>query len=75
MNDDDITAVLERLIEPLEDEVGSWDDVSYVPPIAPMAHLTARNQLKIAARRSSPPVAVMAAGDIAGASSCSRWPH
>ena len=27
MNDHDVTAVLERLIEPLEDEVGSWDDV------------------------------------------------
>jgi Tol biopolymer transport system component len=27
VNDHDITAVLERLIEPLEDEVGSWDDV------------------------------------------------
>ena len=27
MNDDDVTTVLERLVEPLEDEVGSWDDV------------------------------------------------
>jgi Tol biopolymer transport system component len=27
MNDHDVTAVLEQLIEPLEDEVGSWDDV------------------------------------------------
>jgi hypothetical protein len=27
VNDHDITAVLERLVEPLEDEVGSWDDV------------------------------------------------
>jgi Tol biopolymer transport system component len=27
MNDHDVTTVLERLIEPLEDEVGSWDDV------------------------------------------------
>jgi Tol biopolymer transport system component len=27
MNDHDVTPVLERLIEPLEDEVGSWDDV------------------------------------------------
>ena len=27
MNDQDVTAVLERVIGPLEDEVGSWDDV------------------------------------------------
>jgi hypothetical protein len=27
VNDHDVTAALERLIEPLEDEVGSWDDV------------------------------------------------
>lgn len=27
MNDHDVTVVLERLIEPLDDEVGSWDDV------------------------------------------------
>ncbi len=27
MNDQDVTAVLERLIGPLEDEMGSWDDV------------------------------------------------
>jgi hypothetical protein len=27
VNEHDVTAVLERLIEPLEDEVGSWDDV------------------------------------------------
>ncbi len=27
MNDYDVTTVLERLIDPLEDEVGSWDDV------------------------------------------------
>ena len=27
VNDHDVTAVLERLIEPLNDEVGSWDDV------------------------------------------------
>jgi TolB protein len=27
VNDQDVTLVLERLIEPLEDEVGSWDDV------------------------------------------------
>jgi Tol biopolymer transport system component len=27
MNDHDVTAVLERLIEPLDDEFGSWDDV------------------------------------------------
>lgn len=27
MNDHDVTVVLERLIEPLEDEVGSWEDV------------------------------------------------
>jgi Tol biopolymer transport system component len=37
MNDHDVTAVLERLVEPLEDEVGSWDDVlrrAAVPPAA-----------------------------------------
>jgi hypothetical protein len=27
VNDHDVTVVLERLIEPLDDEVGSWDDV------------------------------------------------
>ena len=27
MNDQDVTAVLERVIGPLEDEMGSWDDV------------------------------------------------
>jgi hypothetical protein len=27
VNDQDVTAVLERAIGPLEDEVGSWDDV------------------------------------------------
>ncbi len=27
MNDQDITAVLERVVGPLEDEMGSWDDV------------------------------------------------
>ena len=27
MNDQDVTAVLERLIGPLEDEMGNWDDV------------------------------------------------
>lgn len=27
MNDNDVTAVLERLVEPLDDEVGRWDDV------------------------------------------------
>ncbi len=27
MNDQDVTAVLERVIGPLEEEMGSWDDV------------------------------------------------